>query len=72
MYLPRLRDLREDADKTQKDIADMLNCQREVYRRYETGKNELPLWALHRLAQYYQVSADYILGLPDLPRGKTR
>ena len=70
MYFPRLRDLREDADKTQQDIADMLNCQREVYRRYEVGIYELPLWALYRLARYYGVSADYILGLTNLPKRK--
>ena len=72
MYFPRLRDLREDADKTQKDIADMLHCQREVYRRYEVGIYELPLWALHRLARYYGVSADYILGLTNIPQRKIK
>lgn len=65
MYFQRLEDLRIDADKTQEQIAEILNCQREVYRRYEKGIYELPVWALIKLAEYYQVSADYILGLTD-------
>lgn len=65
MYFRRLEDLRIDADKTQEQIAEVLNCQREVYRRYEKGIYELPVWALIKLAEYYQVSTDYILGLTD-------
>ena len=65
MYFQRLEDLRIDADKTQEQIAEILNCQREVYRRYEKGIYELPVWALIKLAEYYQVSTDYILGLTD-------
>lgn len=65
MFFQRLEDLRVDADKTQQDIADYLNCQREVYRRYEKGANELPVWALIKLAEYYKTSTDYILGLTD-------
>ena len=65
MYFQRLEDLRIDADKTQEQIAEILNCQREVYRRYEKGIYELPVWALLKLAEYYQVSTDYILGLTD-------
>ena len=53
MVFSRLKDLREDADKHQSDIAELLHCQREVYRRYETGVSELPVWALIVLAQYY-------------------
>lgn len=66
MLLPRLEDLRTDADKTQKEIAELLGCQREVYRRYEKGIHDIPLWALIQLAGYYQTSADYILGLTDV------
>lgn len=62
MYFTRLEDLRNDADKTQEQIADILNCQREVYRRYEKGINEIPVWALLKLAEYYNVTTDYILG----------
>ena len=65
MYFQRLEDLRIDADKTQEQIAEVLNCQREVYRRYEKGIYELPVWALIKLSEYYQVSTDYILGLTD-------
>lgn len=62
-YTKRLEDLRIDADKTQQQIADILVCQREVYRRYEKGERELPLWAAIKLAEYYNVSLDYLLGL---------
>lgn len=65
MYFSRLEDLRIDADKTQQEIADVLNCKREVYRRYEKGIHEIPVWALIRLSAYYQVTTDYILGLSD-------
>ena len=65
MYFQRLEDLRIDADKTQAEIAKMLDCQREVYRRYEKGIHEIPVWAVIKLAQYYKVSTDYILGLSD-------
>ena len=59
---PRIRDLREDKDKTQKEIADLLNMQLTVYRRYELGERELPLWAAIKLADYYDVSLDYLAG----------
>lgn len=65
MFFSRLEDLRIDADKTQQEIADVLNCNREVYRRYEKGIYEIPVWALIRLSEYYQVTTDYILGLSD-------
>ncbi|MGM9916767.1 helix-turn-helix domain-containing protein [Anaerotignum sp.] len=65
MYFQRLEDLRIDADKTQEEIAEVLDCQREVYRRYEKGIYEIPVWALIKLAKYYEVSTDYILGLTD-------
>lgn len=58
----RIRDLREDSDKTQKEIANILNMQLTVYRRYEVGERELPLWAAIKLADYYKVSLDYLVG----------
>lgn len=58
----RVRDLREDHDKTQKDIAQLLNMQLTVYQRYERGERELPLWAAIRLAEYYNVTVDYLVG----------
>ncbi len=67
-YTNRVEDLRIDADKTQQQIADLLVCQREVYRRYEKGERELPLWAAIKLAEYYDVSLDYLLGLSDKRR----
>lgn len=63
MVFQRLEDLRIDADKTQEQIAGVLGCKREVYRRYEKGIHEIPVWAVIALAKYYQTSADYILGL---------
>ncbi len=63
MYFQRLRDLREDADKTQAEIADLLHMQLTVYRRYELGEREIPVWAVIQLAKYYRTSTDYILGL---------
>ena len=58
----RLRDLREDNDKTQKEIATVLNMHTTVYQRYERGERELPLWAAIKLADYYGVSLDYLVG----------
>ena len=65
MYLKRMEDLRIDHDLTQQDVADILNCQREVYRRYEKGTRELPLSYAVILAKYYKVSLDYLVGLSD-------
>lgn len=64
-YQRRLRDLREDHDKTQQDIADILGTSQTMYVRYERGANELPLRHLLKLADYYGVSADYLLGRSD-------
>ena len=57
----RVRDLREDKDKTQRQIADFLNMQLTVYQRYERGERELPLWAAVKLADFYGVSLDYLV-----------
>ena len=62
MHFQRLRDLREDSDRTQQDVADYLHMKREVYRRYEVGEREIPVWAVIRLARLYHTSTDYILG----------
>ena len=59
---PRVRDLREDNDKTQKQIAQLLNMQLTVYQRYERGERELPLWAAIKLANYYGVTLDFLVG----------
>ena len=67
MEIRRLRDLREDHDKSQKAIAEYLNMHRSVYRRYESGERETPAWVLDKLADYYHVSTDDLLGRTDRP-----
>lgn len=62
-YVRIIRDLREDADKTQTEIAQVLGTSQTMYARYERGANELPIRHLISLCRYYRVSADYILGL---------
>ena len=64
-YIKRIRDLREDHDKTQQNIADVLGTSQTMYARYERGATELPVRYLIALCKYYSVSADYILGLDD-------
>lgn len=64
-YVKIIRDLREDCDKTQQDIADVLGTSQTMYARYERGANELPIRHLVALCRYYGVSSDYILGLSD-------
>lgn len=67
VYIKRIRDLREDNDKTQQEIADFLGTSQTMYARYERGANELPIRHLIKLADYYGVSTDYILGRTDNP-----
>ena len=67
MYFRRIKDLREDHDKSQKAVADYLNMHRSVYRRYESGERETPVWVVDRLADFYKVSTDYLLGRTDDP-----
>lgn len=62
MLLQRLRDLREDRDLRQIDIAELLGIRQTVYSRYERGFQNIPLEFLIKLADYYKVSTDYILG----------
>lgn len=64
-YIKRMRDLREDHDKTQTEIAEILGTSQTMYARYERGANELPIHHLITLCRYYKVSADYFLGLAD-------
>lgn len=63
MYFQRIADLRQDHDLTQQEVANILNCKREVYRRYEKGIREIPISYAITLAKYYHVSMDYLLGL---------
>ena len=69
---PRLRDLREDHDLVQKEVAAQLGIDQRVYSNYETGKREIPVRHLLRLAAFYGTSVDYILGLTNQskPYGK--
>ncbi len=62
-YYEILRDTREDRDLTQSDIARVLNTTQQVYSRYENGTNEIPVRHIITLCRYYNISADYLLGL---------
>lgn len=62
MQFQRIEDLRIDHDLTQQQVADILGCQREVYRRYEKGTRTIPVEFLIQLADYYRVSIDYLVG----------
>ena len=62
MYYPRLKDLREDMDLVQKEVAAVLGIDQRVYSNYETGKREIPTRFVVKLADFYHTSTDYILG----------
>ena len=63
MAYKRIRDLREDSDLTQKELAKALNCSQQVYSNYELGQRDIPTDILIKLSAFYQVSVDYILGI---------
>lgn len=63
----RIRDLREDKDFNQEMLAKLLNVSQATYSRYETGQLDIPSSALIKLANYYKISVDYLLGLTDDP-----
>ena len=67
-YISRIRNLREDADKTQQEIAEYLGTSQTMYARYERGANEMPIRHLITLSDYYQVSLDYLCGRTDEKR----
>lgn len=67
MYFQRIVDLRIDHDLRQKDVAAILKLNPEVYRRYEKGEREIPVWALIQLADLYKTSVDYLLGRTNDP-----
>ena len=67
-FYQRLRDMREDKEKTQAEIAELLGTVREQYNKYELGKQELPMHHFITLAKFYNVSLDYLAGLTDTPR----
>lgn len=67
-YYPRLRDLREDFELTQAQVAEIIGTVREQYRKYESGIQEFPMHHFVTLAKHYNVSLDYLAGLTDVPR----
>lgn len=68
MYFQRIRDLREDKDLKQSEVAELLGIKQTVYSRYERGYQNIPLEHLLNLADYYDVSTDYILGRTNNPK----
>lgn len=70
MYFKRLKDLREDKDYYQKDVAKLLGISQQYYSQYELGKYTIPIEFLIMLAKEYNVSIDYIVGLTDVKKPK--
>ena len=70
MYYSRLKDLREDRDLVQKEVAAVLGIDQRVYSNYETGKREIPTRFVVALAKFYNTSTDYILGLTSDPKAR--
>lgn len=68
MAYQRLRDLREDRDLLQRQVAERLRCSQLVYSNYERGERDIPTDILIRLSEFYDVSVDYLLGLTNNPR----
>lgn len=64
----RIRDLREDRDLKQRQVAELLNCSQQVYSNYELGQRDIPTDILIRLSNFYNVSVDYLLGLTSNPK----
>lgn len=63
----RIRDLREDRDLKQREVAEYLRCSQQVYSNYELGQRDIPTDVLIRLSELYKVSVDYLLGLTNNP-----
>ena len=61
----RLKNMREDRARKQSEIAEILNCKQNTYQQYESGKRQIPIDALKKLALFYNTSVDYILELTD-------
>ena len=68
MKYQRLKDLREDNDKLQKDIANLLDISQQYYSEYENGKRPIPVEYLIKLAKFYNTSIDYIVGITNNPK----
>ena len=67
-----IRDLREDKDMTQKQMAEILNCSQRIYSNYERGDVDVPTQILIKLAEFHNTSVEYLLGLPDEKKGYPR
>jgi transcriptional regulator with XRE-family HTH domain len=67
-FYQRIKDLREDNEKSQTEIASILEMKQQQYARYESGSQEIPLHHIITLAKYYNVSLDYLTGLTDIPQ----
>ena len=67
MVYSRIRDLREDRDLKQQDLADYLNCSQVCYPRYENGQRDIPLETISKIADFYNASVDYLLNRTDCP-----
>lgn len=72
MIFSRIRDLREDSDKKQIELAKYLNVDQSTYSDYERGKINIPIEQLIRIADFYNVSLDYLVGRDDVPNRKQR
>ena len=68
MIYKRIKDLREDKDLTQREMAKALNCSQQVYSNYELGQRDIPTDILIKLSAFHEVSVDYILGISDNPK----
>ena len=71
-FYQRIRDMREDSDKKQEELAIVLGITRQQYHLYESGKREIPVHHLIKLAKFYNVSVDYLLGLISFPEALNR
>ena len=67
MVYSRIRNLREDRNLKQQDLADYLNCSQVCYSRYENGQRDIPLETISKIADFYNVSVDYLLNRTDCP-----
>ena len=68
MVYQKIRDLREDHDLKQRELAEYLNCSQRVYSNYELGQRDIPTEVLIKLSAFYNVSVDYLLGLTNNPK----
>lgn len=67
MILPRIKELREDNDLKQKQLAEILHCSQQTYSHYENGNREIPVAIIIQLAQFYNVTVNYLLGMSNNP-----